>query len=199
METLTPADVLEEKDWRENGHKESNLKRGRAMLSEKAWSRVPPERVVPAARSEPEEDSALSLRDAMTKEAGRTLSAEEVDDRLLSWHTLCRYVFQDGIANPWEAFKNFLAVVRRTNPEYIDSIAGRTLGMLLNESHGAPSAREIRIYEAQLREWGVMGFHGVGGAKPESAREKFSKAAQGNDSRKRGTELKRLREQGEAA
>ena len=190
VEHETPASALEAKDWEENGHLEPkpvSLLNGRVKLSRKAIARLAQMR--PKTEAEP-----VSLRDALHTEHGSALSPEMEAWRVRNWHALNRYVFQDGIANPWQAFKNFLAVVRRTNPEYVESVSATTMGMLLGETRAACSAREIRIFEEQMKQWGVLGFHGLGGTKPESARLKFKQAARGNDNRKRGTELKRNKE-----
>lgn len=201
VETTTAGHIVEERDWELNGHKESQpvkLLGGKVVLSEKAWSRLqamkPRTDPKPETRTETMSAQEISLRDALTMEYGRRLTEDQVADRTLSWHAMNRYVFQDGIANPWQAFQNLLAVVRRVSPEYLGSLSQTDLAILMTNDprkRAQFSAREIRVVEEQMRKWGVTGFHALGGTKSETAREAYARAQKGNTNRRDGTERKK--------
>jgi hypothetical protein len=119
------------------------------------------------------------------------LDESDMKERLRTLDVLLRYVFQDGYANPWEGFKNFLAMTRRIKPEYLGAMTAEEVAWLLGETKASESAREIRVVEDKLRQWGVFGFHGLGGTKSEAARGNCAKAAKGNTNRRAGARRKK--------
>jgi hypothetical protein len=133
----------------------------------------------------------FSLRRALTETAeGDCLNYDDRAARLEDWKVFLRFVFQDGIADPWAAFKNLLAIVRRTSPEYLDGLTATQIGILLDETKAAPSAREIRRLEPLLKRWDVRGFHLLGGTKSDEARRKYSQVQKGNTNRRNGSSRK---------
>lgn len=135
----------------------------------------------------------LSLKSALTGTAdGDPLDASERAFRLDCWNVFCAYVFQDGIANPYQAFKNLLAAVRRVSPAYLNGISQTDIGLLLGETKASPSAREIRRVETILKRWGVTGYHALGGTKTDKARRSSAKAAANNNNRSSGTKKKKI-------
>lgn len=114
----------------------------------------------------------------------------ELDDRdraarVDTLNALVRFVCQDGHAHIWLAFKNFLAVVRRTKPECLDGISKSDLALLLGETRAATCDREIRVVERLLKGWGYRGYQLLGGNKSPTTRKRCAAAARGNQNRKR--------------
>lgn len=168
----------------------SALKKGDLGFSqqrEAIYARTPDQEVMEA---EELKLPAMTLREAIAGSEGIPLSDEEMQERVRNWRIFLDYIFQGGISNPWAAFKNLLAVVRRVNPSYLDGVSQTELGILLNETRAAPSAREIRVVEGLLKRWGVAGFHLLGGTKSETARERCAEAQRGNQNRRLGKKQK---------
>jgi hypothetical protein len=95
---------------------------------------------------------------------------------------MLRYTWS-GCKNPWEAMKRLLAITRKTRCDLIRGLSVRAVAKILHETPAATSAREIRVVEKYLIEWGVNGFLGTGGSKSPEARRKYAKAAMGNTNR----------------
>lgn len=103
--------------------------------------------------------------------------------RLAGILAFLRYVWF-GSSNLWESMKRLLAITRKTRPDFIRGMSATQVAWMLQETKAATSAREIRVVEGYLKDWGVIGFHGAGGSKSESARKKYAKAQKGNRNRK---------------
>jgi hypothetical protein len=134
-------------------------------------------------------DERISLASAFCLDAwgARRLDESEMEARLDAFVVLCRFCFEGGrIRNPWLAFKNFLAVVRRACPEMLDSISQTELALLLGETKASPSAREKKILEGLMKKFGMLGTHLLGGTKSDAARRKYSAAQRGNTNRRKG-------------
>jgi len=131
------------------------------------------------------------LSDALVWGRRGDLNPDQRAQRLEDWNVFCRFVFQDGIKNPWGAFKNFLAVVRRVNPALLGEISATELALVLGETKAATSAREIAFFEDACKRLGVSGFHGLGGTKTDKARRKSRLAAKGNTNRRTGTQKRK--------
>lgn len=119
-------------------------------------------------------------------DSGHHLDERELEVRVDTLKAFNRYAFQDGIANIWLAFKNWLAVVRRVNPEFLDGISKADLAILLGETRAATCDREIRVLEKFLQRSGVKGFKLLGGNKGSETRRRCSESAMGNQSRRKG-------------
>lgn len=135
----------------------------------------------------------MPLAHALAKQDGREgeTSAEEMENRVRDWEVFLSYVFQDGYANPWEGFKNFLAAVRRISPQYLGGMTGAEVAAILGEEKASESARGIRFLEDKLKQWNVLGSHGLGATKSETARENCAKAQKGNTNRRTGSRRKK--------
>lgn len=96
-----------------------------------------------------------------------------------------RYVWF-GAPNLWEALKRLLAITRKTRADMIKGMTATQVAWMLGETRAATSAREIRVVEQYLRDWGVLGFQGTGGAKSMEARAKYAEAQKGNKNRANG-------------
>jgi hypothetical protein len=130
----------------------------------------------------------LSLASAFCLDpwGARRLDEAEMEARSEAFAVLCRFCFEGGrIRNPWLAFKNFLAVVRRAAPEMLNSISQTELGLLLGETKASPSAREKKILEGLMKKFGMLGTHLLGGTKSDGARRKYSAAQRGNRNRRK--------------
>lgn len=130
----------------------------------------------------------MSLAEAFSLDAwgARRLDEAEMEARAEAFAVLCRFSFEGGrIRNPWLAFKNFLAVVRRAAPEMLSSISQTELAILLGETKASPSAREKKILEGLMRKFGMLGTHLLGGTKSEEARRKYAQAQRGNRNRRK--------------
>lgn len=133
-------------------------------------------------------DERISLAEAFSLDAwgARRLDEAEMEARAEAFAVLCRFCFEGGkIRNPWLAFKNFLAVVRRAAPEMLSSISQTELAILLGETKASPSAREKKILEGLMRKFGMLGTHLLGGTKSDAARRKYSAAQRGNRNRRK--------------
>lgn len=142
-----------------------------------------------------DEAGPLTLQDAMTlDEFGMPRSEDEVAALMDAWRALCRFVFQDGLNDPSQAFKNFLALVRRASPEMMEGISQTLLSMVLGGKAGgkaAISGREIRVVEDQLAKFGNLGTHLLGDTKTDDHRRALAASARGNRNRKTGSERKK--------
>lgn len=130
----------------------------------------------------------ISLTDLMRRDldSGAALAEGEMKIRIEAFRAFNRFAFQDGIANILLAFKNWVAVVNRTNPELLDGVSKADLARLFGETRAATSDREIRVVEGFLKAAGVKGFQLLGGNKPESTRRRCARAAKGNQNRRGG-------------
>jgi hypothetical protein len=133
-----------------------------------------------------EEGRAVSMAAAL----GRNLDEDRRAQRLEDFHVFMSFCAQGSISDPWQMFKNFLALLRRVAPEMLGNLSQTELAAILGETKGAVSAREIRVVEAVQKRWGVKGFHGFGGSKGENARAAFSAAQKGNQNRRTGAKAK---------
>lgn len=149
-----------------------------------AWS----EFVVVEDAAEPVPDSGgyISLSELlrMDLDSGEELSRAEQDFRAADFRALLRFVFQDGSRQIGQAFKNFLAVVRRVSPVTLDGMNKADLALLLGETRAATCAREIRVVEKYLKEQGARGYRLLGGQKNEETRKRCARSARGNQSRR---------------
>lgn len=162
-----------------------------AQCAEVVETRTPADEAME--REEATAREGLTMRAAMCEERGERLGEEAIQERLLGWHGLFRFVFQDGLSNPWAAFQNFVACVNRVCPEYLGALSQTQIAALLGQTRAAVSAREIRVVEEQMRRWGVMGYHGTGGTKSTTAREAYRRAQMGNKNRRDGQKRKQAR------
>lgn len=130
----------------------------------------------------------ISLTDLMRRDldSGAALAEGEMKIRIDAFRAFNRFAFQDGIANIALAFKNWVAVVNRTNPELLDGVSKADLARLFGETRAATSDREIRVVEGFLKAAGVKGFQLLGGNKPESTRRRCARSAKGNQNRRGG-------------
>lgn len=122
----------------------------------------------------------LSLRDLMS--GG---DPDEIAIKMEGWRELLAFIFQGKKLNLWAAFKNFVAFVRRVDPERCGRISQKTFAWFFGETRAATSAREKRVAEEGAKELGISGFHLLGGTKSDEARRKYSQAQMGNHNRRR--------------
>lgn len=109
--------------------------------------------------------------------------AEKIAEaRLAGIMAFLRYTWF-GATNLWEAMKRLLAITRKTKPDFIRGMSVTQVAWMLQETKAATSAREIRIVEGYLQQWGVLGFQGAGGSKSIEARRKYAAVQQGNTNR----------------
>lgn len=133
----------------------------------------------------------ISLADLLKSDldTGADLDQHLMEVRLATFRDLMRYVFQDGgVTNLDLAFKNFVAVVNRSAPEYLDEsgITKADLAKIWGETRAATSAREIRMVEKPLKRAGAKGFQLIGGHKSMETRERCRQSAMGNQNRRGG-------------
>ncbi|MFK5923250.1 MAG: hypothetical protein QM496_13820 [Verrucomicrobiota bacterium] len=119
-------------------------------------------------------------------DTGKELNEYDMGVRVETFNALLRYVCQDGHANIWLAFKNFLAVTRRAKPEFLNGISKADLAVLLGEKRASTCDREIRVVEKLLKMWGVKGYQLLGGNKTEETRLRCARSAMGNRNRRGG-------------
>jgi hypothetical protein len=136
-------------------------------------------------------DGYISLSDLMRSDldTGADLDAHLMEVRLATFRDLMRFVFQDGgVCNIDLAFKNFVAVVNRSAPEYLEEsgITKADLARIWGETRAATSAREIRMVEKPLKAAGAKGFQLIGGHKSMATRERCRQSAMGNQNRRGG-------------
>lgn len=138
-------------------------------------------------------DGHVSLGDLLERDLDTSadLDPETMEIRLATFRDLNRFVFQDGGVNVWLAFKNWLAVVRRTSPEFLDGISKADLAKLLGETRAATCDREIRLVEKVLRDGGARGFQLLGGNKSLETRRRCAESAKGNTSRRSAGKARR--------
>ncbi len=117
-------------------------------------------------------------------DTGRELDDHDREVRVDAFNALVAFVFQDGYANIWLAFKNFLAVTRRVKPDALGGVSKADLAVLLGESRAATCNREIRVIEKLLKGCGFRGFQLLGGTKSMTTRRRCAASAKGNQNRR---------------
>lgn len=131
-------------------------------------------------------DGHVSLRDLIERDldTAADLDPETLEIRVRTFRDLNRFVFQDGATSIFLAFKNWLAVVRRTSPEFLDRMSKADLALLLGETRAATCDREIRLVEEAMKRAGARGFQLLGGNKGQETRRRCAESAMGNTSRR---------------
>ena len=127
----------------------------------------------------------LAQGDADTKYEDPELQAAYLQGRSDGFGGLLRFVFQDGVNNPWLGFKNLLAVARRFKPELLSGLNQTQLAVILDETRAAVSVREISVVEGQLEKFGVPAFLVDAGLKSPKDRAAYARAQRGNQNRRK--------------
>lgn len=122
----------------------------------------------------------LSLRDLMC--GG---DPDEMAIKLQAWREMLAFVYQGKKLNLWAAFKNFVALVRRVDPERCSKVSQKTVAVFFGETRAATCAREKRVVEEAAKELGISGYHLLGGTKRDEARRKYAAAQKGNRNRRK--------------
>lgn len=129
----------------------------------------------------PQAETTRSLRDLLT--GG---DPDEIAIKMEGWREMLGFIFQGKKLDLWAAFKNFVAFVRRVDPERCSRVSQKTFAWFFGETRAATSAREKRVAEEGAKELGISGFHLLGGTKSDEARRKYSEAQMGNHNRRKG-------------
>lgn len=128
----------------------------------------------------------MTLSQALQWDRERSLDNEEQQHRLDALEVLLAYVWQEGLVDPWQGFKRFVAVTRRVKPAYLRGMTQTEVGLVLKETKAAPSAREKKVVEGLMRRFKMLGYHLLGDTKSDETRDRCRQAQMGNTNRRGG-------------
>lgn len=99
------------------------------------------------------------------------------------------YIFQDG-PHPGHVVRRVYALARIRRSDLLLNMSLEEIGMMLGETRAAQSWRIDKIFSGYLKKAGMKGFR-LPWQKPDEARAKYKKGAQGNTNRRGGGKKKK--------